>query len=115
VTRVYRRRAKGRRESALEAWCVKWARSRKIVVAKLTECAGVPDRIFFIPGRRVNQRGVMKLSEGCPLIIEFKERGEKPEELQDWYLAKLLADGYDVGWCDTKEDFLGTMLIRGIT
>jgi len=62
-------------------------------VAKLTECAGVPDRIFFVPGGRA-------------LIIEFKHRGEVPEELQEWYLTKLLADGYTVGWCDSREGFL---------
>jgi hypothetical protein len=77
----------------LESWAVKYARSRGVVVAKLTQLDGVPDRIFFAPG-------------GRPLIIEFKARGEKPGELQQWYLKKLMDDGYRVAWCDTKEKFL---------
>ena len=85
-----------RRESALERKAVKYARSRGVVVAKLTRLDGVPDRIFFVPG-------------GKPLIIEFKARGEKPGEAQSWYLQKLKEDGYRVAWCDTKEKFLELM------
>lgn len=85
--------SRARRESALESWAVKYARARGVVVAKLTQLDGVPDRIFFIPG-------------GRPLIIEFKACGEKPGELQQWYLKKLADDGYRVAWCDTKEKFL---------
>jgi hypothetical protein len=85
-----------RRESALERKAVKYARSRGVVVAKLTRLDGVPDRIFFVPG-------------GKPLIIEFKARGEKPGEAQSWYLQKLKEDGYRVAWCDTKEKFLVLM------
>lgn len=103
---VYRR-AKAKRESALESRAVKWARARRIVVAKLKECDGVPDRIFFLPEWRTRR--------GRPLIMEFKRRGEKPGDLQDWYLAKLLEDGFDVGWCDTWEGFLEAMKEKGIT
>ena len=102
---VYRR-AKAKRESALESRAVKWARARRIVVAKLTECAGVPDRIFFLPEWRTRR--------GRPLIIEFKRRGEKPEELQEWYLAKLLEDGFDVGWVDDFDAFIAAMKERGV-
>ena len=94
------RRSKGRRETALESRAVKWARTRGIVVAKLKECAGVPDRIFFLPKR--------------PLIVEFKKHSEEPEELQNWYLDKLLKDGYTVGWCDEWEGFLHIMKQRGV-
>jgi hypothetical protein len=94
------RRSKGRRETVLESRAVKWARTRGIVVAKLTECAGIPDRIFFLPKR--------------PLIVEFKKRSEEPEELQNWYLDKLLKDGYTVGWCDEWEGFLHIMKQRGV-
>jgi hypothetical protein len=82
-----------RRESALESKAVKYARSRGVVVAKLTQLDGVPDRIFFVPG-------------GRPLIIEFKARGEKPEELQAWYLQNLKEDGYRAVFVDTWEKFL---------
>jgi len=88
--------SRARRESALESWAVKYARSRDVTVAKLTQLDGVPDRIFFVPG-------------GKPLIVEFKARGEKPGELQSWYLQKLKEDGYRVAWCDTKEKFLELM------
>lgn len=90
-----------RKESALEQWCVKWARSRQIVVAKLTEVSGIPDRVFFIPG-------------GKPLIVEFKKRAEKPDPLQDWYLKRLLDDGYHVGWCEARDGFLAEMKERGV-
>jgi hypothetical protein len=85
-----------RREAALEAWCVKWARSREIVVAKLKELDGVPDRVFFIPG-------------GSPVIIEFKALKKKLEAVQSWYMKKLQKDGYRIYRCDTKQVFLELM------
>ena len=85
-----------RRESALEARAVKYARSKGVVVAKLEKLDGVPDRIFFVPG-------------GRPLVVEFKARGLRPEELQSWYIQKLTADGYRVVSCDTWEKFLVLM------
>ena len=85
-----------RRESTLESKAVKYARSRGVVVAKLTQLDGVPDRIFFVPG-------------GKPLIVEFKARGEKPGELQSWYLQKLKEDGYRAVFVDTWEKFLVLM------
>lgn len=84
--------AKGRRESALEARCVKWARYKKAIVAKLKECDGVPDRIFFLPN-------------SVALIIEFKAKDERPEELQSWYLKTLTNYGFTVAYCDTWEGF----------
>jgi hypothetical protein len=97
---MVRPRSKARRESALESRAVKWARTRGIIVAKLTECAGVPDRIFFLPKK--------------PLIIEFKKHGEEPETLQNWYLGTLLDVGYTVGWCDEWKGFLEIMKKRGV-
>lgn len=86
----------GRRESALEAWACSWARFRGIVVAKLTEVAGIPDRIFFVPG-------------SSPIIIEFKKTGKRGEglqlETQPWYQMALKKAGYRVFYCDTKEEF----------
>ena len=90
----------GRRESALEAWCVKWARIRGIIVAKLTQVDGIPDRIFFVLG-------------GSPVIIEFKKKGKLGKGLQEhtqpWYLKTLLAAGYRTYICDTKKQFLEIM------
>jgi hypothetical protein len=88
--------SRARRESALEARAVKYARTRGVVVAKLTQLVGVPDRIFFVPG-------------GRPLIIEFKARGLAPEGLQSWYLKKLTKDSYRAVSCDTWEKFLALM------
>ena len=90
--------SKHRRESALESWAVRWARARGVIVAKLKELDGVPDRIFF-PLR----------TRGRPVIIEFKARGEEPEELQAWYLSTMQKAGYLVAWCDNKEAFLKLM------
>jgi hypothetical protein len=81
----------GRRESDLEARCVKWARFKGVVVAKLKEVDGIPDRIFFLPY--------------APLIIEFKARGEVPKALQSWYLTTLKEAGYCTAHCDTWEEF----------
>lgn len=91
----------GRRESPLEAWAVRQARSRGIVVAKLTECVGVPDRIFFLPG-------------GQPEIIEFKAKDEVPEKLQSWYLKTLKGAGYWVSYCDSRKKFIALMNRRGV-
>lgn len=89
-----------RSESALESKCVKWARSRGIVVAKLKELDGIPDRIFFVPG-------------GAPVVGEFKKEGKTGEGLQEftqpWYLAKLKHEGYNVHHWDSEEEFLQTM------
>ncbi len=91
---------KRQHETALEQWCVKWARSRGIVVAKLKECDGIPDRIFFVPG-------------GLPVIGEFKAEGRRGRNLQErtqpWYLEKLTADGYSAHCWDTRKAFLYTM------
>lgn len=78
-----------RRESTLEQWAVRWARARNIITAKLKNCTGVPDRIFFTPG-------------GKPLVVEFKRKGKKPHKLQPLYLAKLKADGYRAVSVDTQ-------------
>lgn len=89
-----------RRESVLESWTIKWARVRGIVVAKLTQVDGIPDRIFFVPG-------------GSPIIIEFKRIGKLGKGLQEhtqpWYLTTLIAAGYRTYTCDTKEQFLEIM------
>ena len=93
---------KGRREPALEAKAVNWARHvKKMVTAKLMKLAGVPDRVFFIPG-------------GRPLIVEFKAKGEEPEEIQAWYLHKLAQDGYNVAYVDSWESFLTLMKKHGV-
>lgn len=86
------------RESALEQWSVRWARSKNIIVGKLTECVGIPDRIFFTPG--------------MPVIIEFKAEGKSPEKLQPLYLEKLRNDGYRAEAVSTKDEFLAIM--RGV-
>ena len=97
----WRSMSKKRRESTLESWAVKQCRDRGIVVAKMTECVGIPDRIFFLPG-------------GTPEIVEFKADGEVPEALQSWYLTTLRKAGYHVSYCDTKEKFIALMNKRGV-
>lgn len=63
----------------------------------MTDCDGIPDSIFFVPG-------------GRPIVIEFKERGETGKGLQEatqpWYEAKLKELGYTAFRCDNKEAFL---------
>ena len=97
------RRARGRRESALEARCVKWARSRGIQVGKLTECVGLPDRIFFLPG-------------GLPLVPEFKDPGGGGEAspAQEWHMARLREQGYAAPLVDNWGAFLAEMKKRGV-
>ncbi len=85
-----------RLESSLESWACAWARFRGIVVAKLTQCNGIPDRIFFVPG-------------GTPIIIEFKRLGKRGKKLQEatqpWYVEELKRNGYWAYFCETKEQF----------
>lgn len=84
------------REGPLEAWAVSYARFRGIVVAKLKECDGIPDRIFFMPG-------------GHPIVVEFKQQGKRGKDLQaetqPWYIKTLAAAGYTVCYCETKDQF----------
>lgn len=97
-----RPKSKRRRESVLESFACKWARIRDIVVAKMTEVVGIPDRIFFVPG-------------GKPIIIEFKAEDEVPREAQAWYIETMKTAGYRVFHCDTKEKFLKLMATFGVT
>ncbi len=98
------RRTKARRESTLEARCVKWARDRGVQVGKLTECIGLPDRIFFTPG-------------GKPLIVEFKRpdgEGDKDDPAQNWHVAELVKKGYRAWFCESCEEFVAEMRKRGV-
>ena len=91
-----RRSAAGRRESALERWCVNWARAHHVTTSKLTDPTGIPDHVFWALG-------------GVPWIIEFKAPGELPSPLQWYYLVALHADGYRTAVVTTKEGFLRLM------
>ena len=93
----------GRRESTLEAWCVKWARARKVQVSKNTECAGMPDRTFYVPG-------------GRPLVPEFKRPSGKgePSPAQVWHMERLREQGYDAPLIDSKEGFVAAMAKKGV-
>jgi hypothetical protein len=83
-----------RLESALESWAVQWARTKAVPTAKLTNCTGIPDRIFFVPG-------------GKPLLVEFKRnKKSRYQPLQEPYLEKLIADGYSAHSVADKEEFL---------
>lgn len=97
-------RTKRRKESALERRAVKWARARGVQVGKLTECVGLPDRIFFVPG-------------GKPLVPEFKAPGgggDKDDPAQQWHVAKLKEQGYASWFCESWEDFLRAMAKKGV-
>jgi hypothetical protein len=86
-----------KRESSLERWACRWARSRKIVVSKLTDPTGIVDHVFWLPG-------------GAPLLVEFKRPRGKTEpgraRLQAYYRRKLARQGYKTAKVDTKEQFL---------
>ena len=97
MPRIRRRR----KESTLEAWCVKWARSRGIQVSKNTELVGIPDRTFWIPG-------------GKPLVPEFKDPNGEPSPAQEWHVKTLRAAGYNAPFIDTKEEFLRLMGKKGV-
>ena len=94
---------KRRRESTLEARAVKWARARGVQVGKLTECVGLPDRIFFAPG-------------GRPLVLEFKDPGGRgePSPTQVWHVVRLKKHGYAARFIDSWETFLELMARKGV-
>lgn len=75
------RKTKRRTESRLEAVCVKWARQRGVLVSKLTDPAGFPDRAFWVDG-------------GRPVLVEFKDPLGTATELQKTYQRRLLELGY---------------------
>ena len=58
---------------------------------KLDADSAWPDRMFLIPG-------------GRPLFIEFKQRGETPNEKQFMRIEKLKMLGYDAYFCDNYTD-----------
>jgi hypothetical protein len=94
---------RNRRESALEAWCVREARAHGILVSKNTECVGMPDRTFWLPG-------------GRPLVPEFKRpdgKGE-PSPAQVARMKRLREHGYDAPLIDSKEGFLAEMKKRRV-
>lgn len=96
-------RPKGKRESPLEADCVAWARSRGIQVSKNTQCIGMPDRTFYLPG-------------GRPMVPEFKRedgRG-KTSPAQIWHLATLRKAGYDAPLVNDWDTFVKLMKRRGL-
>jgi hypothetical protein len=95
---VYVRQEEGwamlvRLETDIERRVVGYAERLKIAVLKLNVKGrrGWPDRIFLIPG-------------GCPLFIEFKKPGEKPEPLQEFIHGNLRAAGYRVSVVDNYAD-----------
>jgi hypothetical protein len=94
---------KRRREKVLERKCVKWARDHGVQVGKLSECVGLPDRIFFVPG-------------GRPVIPEFKDPGGQGERspAQVWHVAKLKEQGYTCTFLDSEETFLKLMAKKGV-
>ena len=92
-----------KRESTLEAWCVKRARALGVQVSKNVDLIGIPDRTFWIKG-------------GRPLVPEFKRpdgKGE-PSPAQEWHMNKLRAAGYDAPLRDSKEGFVAAMKKRGV-
>ena len=91
-----RPRSRGHRESVLERWCVRWAHEHKILVSKLTDPTGIPDRVFWVTG-------------GRPWIIEFKDPGGVATELQEYYIKTLQQASYRAAVVCTKEHFLEIM------
>lgn len=88
-------------ESSTERWCVRWARERKIMVSKLTDPTGIMDHAFWLPRGKV-------------VLIEFKRLGLKPTPLQQYYLDKLAASGYDTFFVDSKDRFIEIMSKFGV-
>ena len=86
-----------RRESELEHWACRWARSRGIVASKLTDPTGIMDHVFWLPG-------------GSPLLVEFKRSRAATDparaRLQAYYRKKLARQGYRTARVETKEEFL---------
>lgn len=86
------RKAKRRTEAVLERKCVAKARGAGVLVSKLTDPTGAPDRCFWLPG-------------GRPLLVEFKDPAGKATELQQKYQEMFRAAGYDVAVVRTQEEF----------
>jgi hypothetical protein len=102
---MQRARRGRQRESALEARCVAWARAHGVQVGKLTQCVGLPDRIFFT-----------SRAAGGPDVPEFKRPSGKgmPSQAQLWHVAQLKRAGYYAWFCDNWEEFLTVMKKRGL-
>jgi hypothetical protein len=49
--------------------------------------AGVPDRIVLLPGGKIR-------------FVEVKAPGKKPTRLQEWWIARLQALGFEAEWVD---------------
>lgn len=93
-----------RRESALESWCCRWARSHGMTVSKLLDPTCIMDHCFWTPG-------------GAPWLVEFKdpevdlvdERKGGITQGQWYYLIALRVNGYRTAIVTTKEGFLRLM------
>jgi hypothetical protein len=105
VASNWRRGVSSRKEGPLEAKCVGWARERGVQVGKLTECVGLPDRIFFTPR-----------AKGGPDMPEFKRPDKRgaSSPAQEWHVAELKRKGYKTWFCDSFEEFIAVMGKRGL-
>lgn len=94
-------KSKRRTESSLEARCVKWARMRGVLVSKLTDPTGAPDRAFWVPG-------------GKALLVEFKDPRGAPASLQSFYQEAFRSAGYSVTVVRTQTHFRDLMKVHGV-
>lgn len=95
------RKSKRRTESRLEAWCVRRARVAGVLVSKLTDPTGAPDRVFWVAG-------------GRPLLVEFKDPGGESTPLQRHYQEELARRGYKTAVVRARETFLRLMTDVGV-
>ena len=92
-----------RRESALESWCVAWAKAHGIITSKLKDPVGIPDHVFWVDG-------------GSPWVVEFKDPQadllnprEGIHDNQWYYLIVLRSMGYKTAVVTMHEGFLRLM------
>ena len=93
-------------EAQLEKKCRKYAKDNGCWLAKWVSpgTAGVPDDILFVPGHKyTTPTWASNLTH--VVLVEFKREGKTATKLQQHYLDKLTAMGFEAVVIDNFEDF----------
>lgn len=77
-------------EKYLEKYLTRRVQSLGGECIKQTGSAGLPDRLCLLPN-------------GRSIFIELKSKGQKPRALQEFWIRKLTALGFECAWTDSVE------------
>lgn len=77
-------------ERQIEDYLKREVKKRNGECIKLFGVVGIPDRMVILPKEKIG-------------FIELKRPGERPRQVQYWWIRRLRNLGFLAGWSDTKE------------